>query len=274
MGRTRKDPDKMPPAGRRVRGARDLLGMSEEEFAKALDYGKTTIRGYETQESQESSVLGTNFIAACRRRAEEAADEEEERKIFGELAADLQAMANKRINKLKGTEQKIEMGVRSDARPLSGVWSAIWQTLRDGSAAVLVETVEISVLRPGPNFEMSNRDDSRWLELFGADAETVVEQPGHFHWSAACMVGKADADAWIGGDFASLSNIRVEGQIRVKLDNFYESMIGNWMGVSVDSERTYGLLIIARTELQAKKIFTYERDLNPALPYAPTQRVP
>jgi hypothetical protein len=236
--------------------------MSSQKFGELLMTSDSHVRGLESGGSCAQS-----FIDTCAEAAKQAT-EEPQASVVKKLVEDLQAIRDEesaRIELGMGSEAKIRKrrSVGPDTLALAGEWSAIWQTLRNREQAVVLETVEIEASRQR-RFKMKNVGDSRWLELELADEE---DEPRHFRWLASCQI---NVEHWISGHFDSISRrARVAGSFRLKLDNFPEVMVGNWMGVSADSERTYAILVLARSEKLARKRFAVERETSPCLPFAP-----
>ena len=229
-----------------------------------LHLAASTIRGKETS----GKSCGKPLIKRCTEAAEGAA--EPTRSTLLELAGSLAEILEEesaQIDPLRGNEKKIQgqRGTR-DVSDLAGKWSAIWQTSRNRSEAVVLESVELTPTKSGKvQFGVRNlHDASSWLELEGYGQD---ETPGHFLWEAACRMSP---DLWVAGDFHSQrEGPRVNGQIRLKLGNFRDTMVGAWMGISADSEQTYGLLVMGRDERLATERFTLEREKSPALPIIP-----
>ena len=265
----RKSDDQLRPQSVLVRDTVEKLGLSVKEFSDRLHYGYSTIRGYV---SDNGNPCSTNFALALRTAIDESKDKEE-KEILEELVAGLDGLCakSKKIDKQRGLERRGNTSRHRSADVLVGPWTAVWQTSRDGREAILVESVDITKRKRGNhNFLMANRDDSRWLKTAAssdpADKQREASGSGHFQWQAA---GHVRSDQWIIGNFSSIANVAADGVFRVKLGNFPDLMAGNWMGVSVDSERTYGLLICGREEDKALERFFLEQAGHPALPHVP-----
>ena len=241
--------------------------MSDRELAELLHYRPSHIRGIETG---QSSPCAKTFIASLK-KAIDGSDSESQRTILQDLVNDLEILCAEadKIDPRRGTERKLNTPRHRTADVLLGDWTAVWQTSREGREAVVVESVEVSMRKPGRDFQMSNTDDSRWLDADTVfDGSSGVSGSGHFQWQAFCHMRLVDQ--WIIGDFLSIADVHVDGVLRVRLDNFPEVMVGNWLGVSADSQRTYGLLVCARTEVKALARFAMEQERHPELPHAPS----
>ncbi len=264
MPRQRIPLNELPPAARCLREACEKLKITSPKFAKLLTTSYSHIRGLESG----SANCAQSFIDTCAAAAEQIT-EESQAAVVRQLVKDLQAIRDEESTRIElgmGSEAKIRprRRVGPDALALAGEWYAIWQTLRNCEQAVVLERVEIEASRQR-RFKMKNVGDSRWLELELTDEEE--DEPRHFRWLASCQL---NMEQWISGHFDSLSRrARVAGSFRLKLDNFPEVMVGNWMGVSADSERTYAILVLARNEKLALKRFNAERETSPCLPFAP-----
>lgn len=255
----------LPPSARRLREARDELKMSSQKFGELLMTSDSHVRGLESGHSH----CAQSFIDTCKVAAEKAT-EEPKASVLRKLVKDLQAIRDEESAQIalgmgnEGGKIHRRQRVGPSALALAGKWVAAWQTLRNHEQAVVLETVEIEESRQR-RFKMKNLGDSRWVELELADEEE--DEPRHFRWLASCQIS---VEHWISGHFDSLSRrARVSGSFRLKLDNFPDVMVGNWMGVSADSERTYAILVLAKTEKLALKRFDAERETSPFLPFAP-----
>lgn len=265
MGAPAKPMEDLDPPGRQIREARkNELNLSAEAFGRLLNYDGSHIRNVE---------LGKTGYGGLAKRCEQVAitcEVESTARVLNDLAKFLRSFradATKAIDPRRGTERKQEQGRTVEA--LVGEWRAIWQTCRNGEEAWVGETVVVTVLGNGRGLRMENREDSRWLKA--GEAEYVEEpgKPNHLlRWSAACRMTKDGR--WVNGEFTSLAEAKVDGLFRLRVDNFPEVMVGDWLGESWDSERTHGLLVLARDGERAETRFAQERGKVLCFPFSST----
>lgn len=265
MAAPRKAREALSKSGGTIRDARDELQMTGQEFADLGRYSADHIRGLETQGKRCSQT----FIDTYRSVAE-TVKREEVKAVLTDMVTELQKIRDcetAAIDRRRGVEGKRRKRARigADARPLGGQWTGIWQTSRENKHAAVIETVTIQAPKPR-QLEMMNLSDSRWLDLPGGSDNGAAPEPRHFRWKARCEI---NIENWIWGRFESLSSVRAAGLVWLKVDNFQEVIAGNWMGISADSEQTYGILVLHRSEELALRRFEVERNAHPGLPVTP-----
>jgi len=257
MGAPSTPPESLAEPGRRIREVRQALKLTIKDFAAILNYGRSHMNKIE---------LGEAGYSGCIERCEEAVGTVDKTMAadFAGLAQHLRAAdeESKAIDTHRGTERKLSLGRVSQ---LDGEWHAIWQTYRDGEEAAFVETVTVDAPASGRAFNMGNRKDSRWLD--GHDSEPPSAGADDFlRWTATCRM--LEDEHWINGEFDSLSTAKVNGLFRLQLDRYPEAMAGEWLGPSRHSEKTHGLLVLARSEASVVRRFALERERATSLPCA------
>lgn len=260
-GRSRP-PDELEQPGRRIREVREQLGLSTEALGSLLHYTGSHIRNVE---------LGNTGHAGFARRCDQvtaSANGDPHGKELAELAEFLftfEPDPSKTIDTRRGTERKQTPAHK--AEHLIGRWSAIWQTSRGGQEALLAETILVTASGNGHTLKMTN-EDCCWLRPDEPGYPQAQEGSEDFpHWEARC--GLTDDGRWISGTYKSVSVARVNGIFRLKLDTFQDAMVGDWCGHSRDSERTRGLVVMARSDETAKLRLANERASAPSLPLIP-----
>lgn len=238
--------------------------MVPKNFAEMIDSTWNQLRGVENGQNDKCSNPFMNRLAK--------AAEETGSTALKELAEQLRQIRREEgatIDLERGLEPKMRSGKRkritTDATPLEGEWWFALQTIRYREEAQVLEAIEITVPNPSEaRFEMRNLDDSRWLKLEKPAGE---DESTHFPWEGE---GQVTVEHWVTGQFSSTSAaVRVTGTVWVKLTNHADIMIGNWVGVSEASERTVGLLVIAKSEVTAWDELKRQVAANPDLPYYP-----
>ena len=247
VGRPETPRDDLPPLGRCIRDERKKKGMSRADLAQATagHYKESTIRGIETG-STVPSPLG------IRRLCNALPD------VANEL---LELFRTDTIDPNQGLTRRSGRLHFYDAGELAGQWYGIWQTLRNGGLAIVLEQVDIAT-RPRSRFEIENRDGAKWLAL---DQNKEEDVPEPFRWRAYCEM---TYENWIIGRFRSLGSSRIDGLFRLKFRSYAQMIVGNWMGSSYDNEHTYGALVLGRSEHDARRCFRQECEGQPALPLA------
>jgi transcriptional regulator with XRE-family HTH domain len=262
-GRSRP-PIELEQPGRRIREVREELGLSTEALGSLLHYDGSHIRNVELG---NTGHLG--FAKRCEQVAATANGYPGTEALTGlaEFLLTFKPDPHRVIDTRRGTERKQSAAHR--AEHLVGRWSAIWQTSRHGEEALVAETILMTASGNGHTIKMANAEDCRWLRPQEVGFPQAEESSDQFvRWEARC--GLTGDGRWISGTYKSVSAARVNGIFRLKLDTYQDAMVGDWFGHSWDSERTHGLLVMARSDETAKLRLANERGSAPSLPLIPT----
>lgn len=262
MGARPTPAEDLAPPGRQIREAREKLKLSTDAFGQLLSYDGSHIRGVELGKT------GYGRVAQRCGQVAQTCDSESTAKALSDLAEFLHAFKadvdSKTIDTRRGTERKQNQGRAADH--LVGDWCAIWQTCRNGDEVLVAETVVVTASGNGRLIKMANCVDSRRLKMEQSGGFENPGTPNHLlEWTAGCRITKDGR--WISGEFSSRSIAKIEGLFRLRLDNFPEAMVGDWLGDSWDSERTHGLLVMARSKALAEMKLTNERGRASGLPH-------
>lgn len=217
MDQTRK---RFTEFGDLVREARVEAGMTVGELAAELDRAESTIRAIETgHQAGAAATIADDLCRIFPRYCEQ----------FRTLRATYDIAPHARS--VTRPRQRESTRVRTDATKLDGRWHALWQTRTLGEQTTLNEYVELAVRPRSFKFEMhrATADETR----SGAGA-----------WVARCRL---TVENWVFGEFESVTDdVRIDGSFRLKLNRLNSMMEGMWLGISLDSEHTCGVLVMSR----------------------------
>lgn len=238
---TRKVPiNELSLFAQRLRRARSDAGLSTEQLAELAGCHRSHISGIENDHTRGSDAF---LDCLC--------------KALPEAAKDLRSLRRSRsqgseVDRTRGLSPKLRPRGRQgrDAKRLGGDWYACWQTSENRREASRMEPVEIVVPSSTPRFQMSSvmRTETSW--------DTSA-------WEARCQIS---VEHWVMGEYAVKDGPRINGMLRLKLDAFFKSMVGLWVGVSPDSDETCGVLVLGRSEEQACQLFDEARLTHQGLP--------